>query len=284
MARPHGVADEVRLQAADYLAEAVEPGFVAALLKAAEENSGPPHPGVVGLFRAAGVDAACAAFDRLADTPPGEAHERIGELLFLLETEAFNAAVARLRSTGSSSIRALFSLLRRPGSPLGPDLVLTFLANKDDAIRLEAFRWALTSEAASAQFPRLLGKALGDPDPEIVALGIERATAVGGASSAKALVDFLKGWLTGGQPPRLGAMATFALAALPGPEGRDALRLMLLTRKMALSLAAVRRSMVLEAGLIRVGDDEAVAAVRSFRRSPAGWVSMLLPEPQDAES
>jgi hypothetical protein len=47
-------------------------------------------------------------------------------------------------------------------------------------------------------------------------------------------------------------------------------------------MAAVRRSMVLEAGLIRQGDDEAIAAVRSFRRSPAGWLSMLLPEGAEA--
>jgi hypothetical protein len=284
LARPSGVAAAVRALGSDYLARAVEPGFVAALLEATEESSGPLHPGVVSLFRAAGLEAACAAFDRLAEMPPGEGHERIGELLFLLETEAFNAAVARLRATGSPSLRALFSLLRRPGSPLGPDLVLTFLANKDRAIRLEAFRWALTSDAAAAQFPRLLGKALGDPYPEIVALGIESAATRGGAATAKTLAEFLAGWLAGGQTAELGRNATFALAALPGPEGRDALRHLLLTRKMAVSMSAVRRSMVLEAGLIRVGDDEAVAAVRSFRRSPAGWVSMLLPEPTEAEA
>jgi hypothetical protein len=278
LARATGVAEEARQDAAEYLARTKEPGFVAALLKAAEDDLGPSPAGVVGLFRAAGLDAACAAFDRLAELPPGEGHERICELIFLLETEAFNEAVARLRSTGSPSLRVIFSLLRHPGSPLGPDLVLTFLANKDRAMRLEAFQWLLAGDVAVAQLPRLLAKALADPDAEIVALGIERAALVGGPSSARALAAFLSGWLAGGLSPELGKKATFALAALPGPEGGDALRQLLLTRRMSLSVAAVRRSMVLEAGLIRVGDDEAVAAVRSFRRSPAGWVSLLLSE------
>jgi hypothetical protein len=281
LARPSGVGEEVRARAAEYLARALEPRFVAALLAAAEVSSGLSPPGVVGLFQAAGADAACAAFDRLAEMPPGEAHERISELVFRLETEAFNAAVARLRTTGSPSLRALFTLLRHPRSPFAPDLVLTFLANKDRAIRLEAFRWALASDAAAAQFPRLLGKALADPDAEIVSLGIDRAAAVGGPSSAKALAAFLSQWLVGGTPSNLGKKATLALATLPGPEGRHTLSHLLLTRKMALSVAAVRRSMVLEAGLIRVGDDEAVAAVRSFRRSPAGWISMLVPEDRE---
>ncbi len=85
LARPSGVADEVRPLAAEYIARAIAPEVVAALLKAAEESAEPPAPGVVGLFRAAGVDAACAAFDRLAALPPGEGHERLSELLFLLE-------------------------------------------------------------------------------------------------------------------------------------------------------------------------------------------------------
>jgi hypothetical protein len=282
LSRPSGVAEGVREEAAKYLALSVEPSLVAALLATAEESSEPPHLGVVGLFRESGVLGACAAFDRLAEMPPGDGHERLSELLFLLEPDAFNAAVARLRSIGSPSLLVLFSLLRHPGSPLGPDLVLTFLANKDDAIRLEAFRWLLAEDAAPGQFSRLLGKALADPDEEIVALGIERAAAVGGRSSAKALAGFLSAWLAGGLPPELGKKATLALAAFPGPEGRDVLKHLLLARKMAMSIAAVRRSMIVEAGLVRIADDEAVSAIRSFRRSPAGWVSMLLPEDGEA--
>jgi hypothetical protein len=161
--------------------------------------------------------------------------------------------------------------------------VLTFVASKDPAIRLEAFRLLLAADEAAGQFPRLLGKALADPSAEIVALGLERATAVGGASTVKALGDFLSIWLAGDLPLELGRKAALALASLPGTEGRDALRPLLASRKLSVSIAAVRRSMVLEAGLLRVGDDEAVAAVRSFRRSPAGWVSMLLPELEEGE-
>jgi hypothetical protein len=283
LARPGGVAEELRREIAAYLARVAEPGFVAALLVAEEQNPGAFHPGVIGLFRAAGVDAACAAFDRLAEMPAGEGQERLGELLFLLEPEAFNAAVARLRSAGSPSLRVLFPLLRRPGAPPGVDLVLTFVANKDPAIRLEAFRFLLAADEASGQFPRLLGKALADPSADIVALGLERSPAIGGPSTVKALGEFLGAWLVGGLPLELGRRAALALASLPGTEGRDVLRSLLSNRKLSLSIAAVRRSMVLEAGLLRVGDDEAVAAVRSFRRSPAGWVSMLLPEPEESE-
>jgi hypothetical protein len=284
LARPSGVADEVRPLAEEYLARVIAPEAVTALLKAAEESAGPPPPGVVGLFRAGGVAAACAAFDRLAELPPGDGHERLSELLFLLEKEALSAAVARLRSTGSPSVRALFALLRHPASPLGPDLVLTFLANKDAVIRLEAFRLLLGEDGAAPQFPRLLGKALADPDPEVVSLGIERAAAVGGQASVRALAGFLESWLAGGLSPELGRKTTFALAGLSGPEGRDALTRMLSSRKMTLKVGAVRRSMVVEAGLLRIGDDEAVAAVRSFRRSPAGWLSMLLPDDSEARA
>jgi HEAT repeat protein len=195
-----------------------------------------------------------------------------------------SAAVARLRSTGSPSVRALFALLRHPASPLGPDLVLTFLANKDAVIRLEAFRLLLGEDGAAPQFPRLLGKALADPDPEVVSLGIERAAAVGGQASVRALAGFLESWLAGGLSPELGRKTTFALAGLSGPEGRDALTRMLSSRKMTLKVGAVRRSMVVEAGLLRIGDDEAVAAVRSFRRSPAGWHSMHLPDDSEARA
>jgi len=281
LSRPDGVAEPVRTLAAEYLARTVEPGFVVALLRATEESSGPPRPGLVGLFRAAGVSGACVAFDRLAELPPGDAHERVSEMLFLLETDAFNAAVARLRATGSPSLRALFALLRHPAAPLGPDLVLTFVANKDAKIRLEAFRLLLAGETGAGQFSRLLAKALADPDPEIVALGIERASGVGGPAAARAIADFLSAWLGGGGSPVLGRGATAALASLSGPEGGEALRRLLLGRKTALGVAAVRRSMIVEAGLIRIGDDDAIAAVRSFRRSPAGWLSMLLPEDKE---
>jgi hypothetical protein len=282
LGRTSRVNDEVRILAADYLARLVEPASVAALLQAAEESVGPPKPGVVSLFRATGVSGACAAFDRLAELPEGDARERISELLFLLETETFNAAVARLRTTGSPSLRALFTLLRHPGAPLGTDIVLTFLANKDPAVRHDAFRLLLGSDASGPQFQRVLSKALADSDPSIVALGLDRASSAG-ASSARAVADFLRTWLAGGQGLELGRKATAALAAIRGSEGRDALAQSLLARKTTLSIAAVRRSMVVEAGLIRIGDDEAVAAVRSFRRSPAGWLSMLLPEDPEGQ-
>jgi hypothetical protein len=282
LGRPSRVLDEVRVLAADYVARTVEPDFVVALIQAAEQSTGPPQPGVVSLFRASGVLGACAAFDRLAELPEGDAHERISELLFLLETEAFNAAVARLRTSGSPSLRALFTLLRRPGAPLGTDIVLTLLANKDPEIRSAAFHLLLGADTSGAQFPRLLAKALADPDPGIVALGLERASSAG-ASSARALGEFLRSWLAGGLARELGRKVTSALAAIPGTEGRDILAQALLARKTSLSIAATRRSMVVEAGLIRIGDDEAVAAVRSFRRSPAGWLSMLLPEDPESE-
>jgi len=281
LAASNRTSPDVRTQAADYLARVAEPALMGPLLQAVEERSEPPGIGIVGLFREAGVLGACAAFDRLAELAAGEGHERISELLFLLDSEAFDAAVAHLRATGSPSLRALFALLRYPGSPLDPDLMLTFIANRDKAIRLEALRWVLSLEGALGQFPRLLGKALADSETEIIGLGIERAAAVGGAASVKALTDFLRRWLAGGLPADLGRKATLALAVRSSPEGRDALGRLLQSRRLALSLAAVRRSMVLEAGLIRVGDDEAIAAVRSFRRSPAGWISMLLTEDEE---
>jgi len=279
LSRPTGLSDVARPTAADYLAHLAEPGLVAALLRAAERSAGPPSPGLVGLLRGGGVEAACAAFDHLAAMPPDdESHERVAELLFLLEPETFKAAVARLRSIGSPSLRALIPLLRHPAAPLGPELLLTFLGNKDPAIRLETFRLLLAGDPLFAQFQRLMAKALADSDPEVARLGIERAQAAGGASSAKMLSDLLADWLRGRTEPELGKRAIAALAAFAGPHGRDSLVRLLQGRKIALGVAAVRRSMALEAGLLRVGDEVSVAAVQSFRRSPAGWLSMLLPE------
>ncbi len=90
--------------------------------------------------------------------------------------------------------------------------------------------------------------------------------------------------MAGGLPTELGRKTTSALATLPGSEGRDALARLLLSRRRTLKVGAVRRSMIVEAGLLRIGDDEAVAAVRSFRRSPAGWLSMLLPDDPEASA
>lgn len=277
LARPTGLADVARPPAADYLARLAEPDFVAALLRAVGRSVGPPGPGAVGLFRSGGVESACAAFDYLSASPDGDSRERVAELLFLLEPDTFKAAVARLRSTASPSLRALIPLLGHPGAPLGSEMLLTFVGNKDPLIRLEAFRFLLAGGPAGAPFLRLAAKALSDSDPAVVRLGIERARAAGVAST-RMLADFLSTWLAGGADPSLGKLAIEALAALPGPQGRDSLARQLAARRTALSMAAVRRSMALEAGLLLVGDEESIAAVRSFRRSPAGWLSMLLPE------
>jgi hypothetical protein len=157
-------------------------------------------------------------------------------------------------------------------------LLLTFLGNKDPALRFEAFRLLLAADPTAPQAQRLVAKALADTDPEVVRLGIEGAKANGGAPAAKMLTDFLEGWLRGPSVPELGKRAIAALAALPGHHGRASLTRLLQGRKTALGVAAVRRSMALEAGLLRVGDEESIAAVQAFRRSPAGWLSMLLPE------
>ena len=57
---------------------------------------------------------------------------------------------------------------------------------------------------------------------------------------------------------------------------RDILVSLLSGRKLALWVKQVRISQALEEALVQIGDEASLAAVQTWRRSPARWISLLL--------
>ncbi|MFI5182783.1 MAG: hypothetical protein ACHQNV_00175 [Vicinamibacteria bacterium] len=270
------VSEEVASLATEYASALGRKESVDALLTAVERSSAPPTPATVGLFRLGGLEAACAAFERISASGDEASRERLTDLVVFLEADDFNAAIAQVRSKGSASPAALFSVLRHPGAPRGVEIAQTFLGNKDPEVRLGALRILFEAGAKEGSFERCLEKALSDADPRVVVFGLDQARRRKGPETARLVGEYLEGGLGGASPRELQMRAVEELAEAGIREARDALVAALAERGLALGAGTRAVSREIALTLERIGDDISVAAVRRWRRSPAGLLGRLL--------
>lgn len=259
-------------QAGSYLGGFSKEERIEKILTAAMEGSGAPPPSIVGLFQISGVEAAYRAVHKLVDLSDGPEMRTLTDLLVSLEPEVFNAAVARLRQEGWASLRVLFPVLHRLGGTRAVELALTFMGNEDPRVRIEAFRILLADDQRPGQFERYLERALADDSSRVAGFGLAQVRGRTGSEVTQILAAFLKR----GADDELRLKAISILGALKTPEGRDVLVAMLARRKIVLWVKQVKVVNALEEALVQIGDDVAQRAVRSWRRSPARWLSLLL--------
>jgi HEAT repeat protein len=127
-----------------------------------------------------------------------------------------------------------------------------------------------------SSFESCFETALSDPDPRVVAFGIQQARRRRGPATARVLAECLDGALGGATSPSLQIQAVEELAEAGSREARDVLIEALARRRLALGAGsrAVAREMALT--LERIGDEDALAALRRWRRSAAGLWSRIL--------
>ncbi len=261
---------------AEYLSTLGRPESVGRLLAAVETSSAPPTPAMVGIFRLGGLDAACAALERIGASSDDAARERLTDLVVFLDSDAFSAAVTQARRRESSPPAALLGVLRHPGAPRGVELATMFLGSKDPDVRLEALRILFEGEPREDSFERCLDKALRDPEPRVVTFGLDQARRRLRPETVRLVGDYLDGQLGGGSSVDLQLEAVEWLAEAGSREARDALAAALSGRGLALRAGARAVSREIASTLERVGDETAMAATRRWRRSPAGLLSRLL--------
>ena len=269
---PEGVA----ALAAEYLSALGRPENVGTLLAAVETSSAPPTPAMVGIFRLGGLDAACAALERIGASKDDTARERLTDLVVFLDPDTFSAAIAQARSRESVPPAALLGILRHPGASRGVELATTFLGNKDPDVRLGALRILFEAEPKDGSFERCLDKALADPEPRVVAFGLDQARRRLSPETVLLVGDYLDGQLGGALSVDLQLRAVEWLAEAGSREARDALAAALARRGLALRAGARAVSREIASTLERIGDGTAMGAFRRWRRSPAGLLSRLL--------
>lgn len=273
---PPRLSEGMGALAAEYLSTLGRPESVARLLAAVEASSAPPTPAIVGIFRLGGLEAACAALERIGASRDDAARERLTDLVVFLDSDAFSAAVAHARSRESSSPAVLLGILRHPGAPRGVELAATFLGNKDPDVRLAALRILFEAEPGEGSFERCLEKALRDAEPRVVSFGLAQARRRVGPETVQLVGDYLDGRLGGASSVELERGAVEWLAEAGSREARDALAEVLAGRGLAFGAGARGVSREIAETLERIGDETATTALRRWRRSPAGLVSRLL--------
>lgn len=243
------------------------------ILGAATGMPGAPSPSIVGLFQISGVEGAHHAFHRLIDLTDGPEMHTLTELLLSLEPETFNAAVARLRQEGGPSCRVLFPVLQRLGGSRAVELALTFVGTEDPRLRVEAFRILMAEDDRPGQFERYLERAVADESSRVGGYALAQARLRAGPEVTQILASFLRKDVID-EELRLKAIAI--LGTFKTPEARDLLIAMLSRRRLAIWVKQVKIVNALEEALLQIGDDACMKAIKSWRRSPFRWISMLL--------
>jgi hypothetical protein len=272
--KPPRAPEEVARLAAQYLSTLGGRESIDAILDAVE-RSPTATPAMVGLFRLAGAEAACAAVERL-DTASDEGRERLVDLVVFLEAKAFSGAVAEAHRRGTASPASLLALLGHPGAPGGPDLVHLFLDHRDAGVRLGALRMLFDRQPNEASFESCLEKALSDPDPRVVAFGLQQASRLREPGVARLIGEYLDGALGGAASPSLEIQAVEELAEAGSREARDVLIEALAGRGLAVGSGSRAVAREMASTLERIGDEAALAALRRWRRSVAGLWSRIV--------
>ena len=270
------LSPELEREVSTYLSQFTKEERIEKLLVAAESGPTPVPAPILGLFRLAEVDAASAAFRRLGTQSEGSARERLTELLVNADRDALAAAVGRVRNEGWTSLRVVFPILHRVGDSVGIELALTFVGNEDARVRVEALRLLLALEDRPEQQTRYIEKGLGDDSPRVVAFAIGQARQRTGPDSTYLLGAFLRSEQTAAQEHDLRAAAISALASFRTIPARDLLVGLLAKRKVSFSVKEERVSAALEEGLLAIGDEVSLKAVKAWRHSLSRWLTVLL--------
>ena len=270
------VPSEVPQLVQEHLAFLRQPDTIGTLLSALENAEWPAPASVVGLARLASPEAAVLALERIAALPAGDARGQLADFVSRLKPDTLGEVVTRARVAAGPALDGLFVLLARPETPGRVDCALTFIGNRDPAVRLRALALLIEADQRPGQRERYLLRALSDAAAAVRDFAIEATRHAGDARAVSALRDFLLSRTPGEADASARQRALAVLGAMGTAEARAALAELLRARHLSLWPRDVRVCLA-AAALLAATDDEALrAAARAWRRSPSGWMAWLL--------
>jgi hypothetical protein len=273
------IPSEVVRQTEEYLAALRRPEVVRVLLAAIEDVDVALTPEIEGLFRIGGVETAILAIERVGALEEGAARTRLVDILSSLRPEILNEVVARARTGGGSQVQALFAVLARPETPGRVECALTFLGNRDPGVRILALSLLLEADTRPGQRERYLHRALVDRAREVRQFAIESSRNLGDALAVASLRSFLLGSRPAREDVATRLRAIDILSELGTTESRAVLGEVLHSGRLRLRPTDVRLCRAAAARLAEVDDEPAKSAVRTWQRSPSGWLAWLLGHP-----
>jgi len=238
------------------------------LMVALDAQIGPPTHALTELFLASGSPAATLAIDRISELPDGPLRDRLGHLIARLDLDVVRPAMLRVCADGAPVSR-LLGVFRQIDPARTPDLARLFIRDANPAVRRQALEVLSDAPLAPVKRERVMLRALADEDPGVVRVALRELSAHQSPPALAALAEFLSR-THGASLEALQRYAVQALRLAWTPKVTDALVLALLARRRAFDPAARRVSHAIVTVLEAAGGDRARAAVRTWRRSPAG--------------
>ncbi|MCL4845388.1 MAG: hypothetical protein KJ066_02525 [Acidobacteria bacterium] len=227
------------------------------------------------LIRAGGAEAAARAVDRLAVAAAPAVRRRLVGLLVHVDPRVLANVLRRARSSSRLPGPALVALLGHEDMAEAPALAELFVTDEDASVRLQAYRIAFRGQTTAGRFERLAMRAVDDPDARVVVLALTEAQA-----REPGVVARVGGHLlcqpTAEANDRAQREAALWLAREGSPAARRALATALAARGGMWRTLARQVSRRMAAALDGFDDPPSRAAVRQWRRSPAGLLGWIL--------
>ncbi len=230
------------------------------------------------------------AIDRIIDRLDADLPAPVASLLQSIAVQIGREPLSRVlearKAEGWTRLRPAFPLLRLHSAQDALSLLESLACHPESRVRREVLTYRCELDPASGAAERHLRAALGDSDPRLVALCIQRLSDLASTEAVEILGSFLEGSLPCGPPPLAqirrivkGMLAVEPIGLERVCKGLDALRTSLKPVKARVG-AAIRQS------LEGHGQDPPVArCLARWRRSPAWLVSLLMsapaPEPRE---
>ena len=260
----------------------VEPPTVRAALRALLQGPEEPSPSLVILARAGQSVFAEAALGLLSRASDPAIQQRVAAILPVLDFDVLRPAVLSVYRRQLDLARVLLpAMASSTGLPLVADVSYIFLADRDPAVRLEAYRLLFGSRLSAARMESVLRKALEDDAPRVVEFALEELQRLQVPVGARAIAHFIDAAM----PSRFETQQRHAALVLAGFRTHEALHALvgvLADRHRRLDAPARRVSRAVAAALERSGHAEGLAAARAWRRSPAGILSRVVGDGGDA--
>jgi hypothetical protein len=221
-----------------------------------------------------------AVLRRVAAHPAGMIHDRLMDLLARLDGTVLGAALVAARAKEHLPARVVLDLLVHPAIQQGAPVARALLEDPDGAVRQRAYRLLFGRAPGPAEFENLLRQAFDDHDPRVVETALAEGRS-GAQAAVRALGQFLGHSVEDALvPSQVQALAILASAA--SPAARAAMVAALAIRGRAWDRVSRLISKRLAEELERLGDAASLTAARSWRRSPAGLLSLVLRERLEA--
>lgn len=268
-------ADEVH-QARATLTFLEQPAVVTLLMKSIDDTASTLPLAAGDLFRACGLPAVALALDRLVSSTAPAVHSRVIGLLAQLDAAVLKVALTQARTQGRITPRVALGLLCHQEIGHVVEIADLFSYDEDPELRLQAYK-ALFSGSQANRVERATRRALDDSDHRVVELAVAETCARQDVTGIRALGHLLSR-VVDATVERAQRRAVAVLVQIGTPTAREALATALSSRGRAIDRVSRRVSLLMARSLQELGDETSLAAVRAWRWSPAGVLSLVMRE------